>query len=136
MKILGLGTDIIEIARVEKSLARNPEGFLRLVFTQREAAYCSAKKKRGQHLAGRWAAKEAVLKAIGTGWIAGIAWTDIEVVLDSFGKPSVELSGGAKQRADSLGISEILMTISHCDCHATATAIAVGPETGASISPE
>ncbi len=128
MKIIGLGTDIIEIARVEKSFARNPESFLRMVFTPQEAAYCTSKKKQGQHLAGRWAAKEAVLKAIGTGWIAGIAWTDIEIVLDSAGKPSVVLFGGARARADLLGVTEVLLTISHCDCHATATAIAVGPD--------
>ena len=128
MRVIGLGTDITEIARVERSYERNPEGFLRMVYTEREAAYCMAKKKHDQHLAGRWAAKEAVLKALGTGWAFGIAWHDVEIVVDFAGKPSIVLTGGAKKVADELGVAQVLVTISHCDCHATATAIAVGDD--------
>jgi holo-[acyl-carrier protein] synthase len=73
-----------------------------------------------------WAAKEAVLKALGTGWRRGISWRDVEVLNDPAGKPCVTLRGGAKEVADRLGIALVLVTISHCHTHATATAIAVG----------
>ena len=79
MDILGIGTDIIECPRIGKMIEQHGELFLRRVYTEREIRYCQARKHAIEHFAGRWAAKEAILKAIGTGWSRGIAWTDLEV---------------------------------------------------------
>ncbi len=120
----GIGTDIIECERIGRMVERHGEYFVRRIFTEREIKYCSDRKSRDQHFAGRWAAKEAVLKALGTGWIAGIAWTDVEVIHEPGGKPVIELHGGAAEIAAEKDITEILISISHCKSHATAFAVA------------
>jgi len=125
MQIIGLGTDIIECARIGRMLVQHGERFTNHVFTDEEVRYCSERKVAEQHFAGRWAAKEAVLKAFGTGWIAGIAWRDVEVVIQSGGKPTIRLHRGAAEKAAELGIGEVLISISHCKSYATATAIAI-----------
>ena len=129
MNILGLGTDIIECLRIAKMIEKHGELFLNRVYTRGEIAYCSSRKGATQSYAGRWAVKEAVLKAMGTGWSRGIRWKDIEVVTDLTGKPRVEIRGVAKEICEELGISDVLISLSHCRSHATATAIAVGTET-------
>ena len=126
MNVLGLGTDIIECLRIAKMIEKHGELFLNRVYTRSEIAYCSSRKAANQSYAGRWAVKEAVLKAMGTGWSRGIRWKDIEVVTDLTGKPSVAIHGVAKEICDEWGISEVLISLSHCRSHATATAIAVG----------
>ncbi|MGL4593871.1 MAG: holo-ACP synthase [Thermoguttaceae bacterium] len=126
MDVLGIGTDIIECERIAKMLEKHPEHFVMRVFTEAERIYCQSHKIYTQHFAGRWAAKEAVLKAIGTGWIAGIAWTDVEIANESSGHPVVRLHGGAAEVAANRGISEIQISISHCQSHAVAVAIAHG----------
>jgi len=126
MQIIGIGTDIIECDRIAQMLTRHGERFTNHVFTEEEFRYCSGKKIAYQHFAGRWAAKEAVLKALGTGWASGILWTDAEVVIQPGGKPTIQLHRGAAQKAAELGITEVLISISHCKAYATATAIAVG----------
>ena len=126
MNVIGLGTDIIECLRIAKMIEKHGELFLNRVYTRSEIAYCSRRKGANQSYAGRWAVKEAVLKAMGTGWSRGIRWKDIEVVTDLTGKPSVAIHGVAKEICDELGISEVLISLSHCRSHATATAIAVG----------
>lgn len=126
MRTIGIGTDIAEIDRIEAMAVKHAESFLTRVYTPDERAYCETKKQSAQHWAGRWAAKEAVLKALGTGWSEGIAWTDVEVRTSPEGKPSIRLSGGAKKYADSLGITDVLISISHCDTYAVAFACAVG----------
>ena len=128
MQIIGLGTDIIECDRIARMLSRHGERFAGHVYTAEEVRYCSGRKVSEQHFAGRWAAKEAVLKAFGTGWIAGIAWRDVEVVILPGGKPVIRLHRGAAEKAAELGIAEVLISISHCKSHATATAIAVGEQ--------
>jgi len=128
MQIIGIGTDIIECDRIGQMLARHGERFTNHVYTEEEFRYCSGKKIADQHFAGRWAAKEAVLKALGTGWTAGILWTDAEVVVQTGGKPTIRLHRGAAQKATDLGITEVLISISHCKAYATATAIAVGKD--------
>ncbi|MDO5553450.1 MAG: holo-ACP synthase [Planctomycetia bacterium] len=125
MNIIGIGTDITEISRIDRMTARHADYFLHRVFTDAELAYSLSAKRSGERLAGRWAAKEAVLKALGTGWAAGISWQDVEVTRDASGKPDIRLHGAAQKVADSLGISHIFISISHCDCHAIAYAIAV-----------
>ena len=125
MHIIGLGTDIIECERIGRMLKQHGERFTNHVFTESEFRYCSGRKIAEQHFAGRWAAKEAVLKALGTGWAVGITWTDVEVVIQAGGKPNIRLHRGAAQKATELGIAEVLISISHCKSYATATALAV-----------
>ena len=125
--IRGLGTDIIEIERVGEMLDKHGEQFLERVFTPGEVEYCGGKAAYLQHYAGRWAAKEAVMKALGTGWAQGVGFADIEVQTLVSGRPVLQLLGEARQRATQLGIGEVLITISHCRAYATATAIAMAP---------
>jgi holo-[acyl-carrier protein] synthase len=126
MEILGIGTDIIECPRIGKMIEQHGELFLRRVYTEREIRYCQARKHAIEHFAGRWAAKEAILKAIGTGLSRGIAWTDLEVRNGVDGQPRVLVCGGAKDVARQRGIGDILVSISHCRTYATAYALAVG----------
>lgn len=123
--IFGIGTDITEISRIEEMIERHGEHFLTRIYTPGEIEYCGRHKLASQHFAGRWAAKEAILKCFGTGFTKGIGWLDIEVVSQKTGRPLVELSGGAARLAGELEISEVLVTISHCQAYATATAIAL-----------
>jgi len=123
--IVGLGTDIVEIVRIGKMIERHGEMFLRRVYTDDEISYCQRRKESYEHFAGRWAAKEAVMKSLGTGFIRGIRWQDIEITSKSSGRPIVNLHGGARDHARRLGIDEVLITISHCRAYATATAIGI-----------
>lgn len=123
--ILGIGTDIIECLRIAQMIERHGELFVSRVYTPHEIQYCQSRKQSTQHFAGRWAAKEAVLKALGTGWIKGIGWRDVEVVNDGGGKPSIALHGGARQRGVEIGLGEMLISISHCRSYATAYALAL-----------
>jgi holo-[acyl-carrier protein] synthase len=126
MEILGIGTDIIECPRIGKMIEHHGELFLRRVYTEREIRHCQARKHAIEHFAGRWAAKEAILKAIGTGRSSGIAWTNIEVRNAPLGRPTVLVCGRARELALERGIGDILVSISHCRTYATAYAMAVG----------
>ncbi len=123
--IVGLGTDIVEIVRIGEMIERHGELFLQRVYTEDEIRYCQRHKQALQHYAGRWAAKEAVMKTFGTGFTKGVGWKDIQVVSLKSGQPIVELSGGAARVAEKQGIDEVLITLSHCRAYATATAIAL-----------
>lgn len=125
--IIGIGTDIIECLRIAHMIERHGELFIRRVYTEHEITYCSTKKAATQHYAGRWAAKEAVLKALGTGWVRGISWRDVEVRHKLGGAPTVALRGGAKEVLERSGITRMHLSISHCRSHAIAYAIAEGP---------
>lgn len=109
-------------------IERHGELFINRVYTPHEIAYCRERKQATQHYAGRWAAKEAVLKAIGTGWRKGISWRDIEVQNISGGKPIITLRGGARKVSMELGIDEMQISISHCRSHAVAFAVGVAFE--------
>jgi holo-[acyl-carrier protein] synthase len=124
MRIAGIGTDIVECLRIAQMIERHGELFLTRVYTRHEIEYCSSRKAATQHYAGRWAAKEAVLKALGTGWIRGISWRDIEVRNQKGGKPVIALAGGAREVCERAGITDMLISISHCRSHATAYALA------------
>jgi holo-[acyl-carrier protein] synthase len=128
MTVIGIGTDIIECLRIAQMIERHGELFLTRVFTPREIEYCSSRKAATQHYAGRWAAKESILKALGTGWSHGIRWCDMEIRNDAAGKPSVALGGGARDICERLGIGDMLVSISHCRAYATALAIAMAAE--------
>ena len=124
MEILGLGVDICEIARMERALSRHPTMAER-VFTAEERAYCEAKARPAESYAGRFAAREATIKALGG--YRGRRWQDISVSRHPSGKPSIALDGGAKRRADALGVTDVLITFTHEKTNAVAFAVAVGP---------
>ncbi|MCU0708480.1 MAG: holo-ACP synthase [Pirellula sp.] len=121
--VLGIGTDIIETVRIAQMIEKHGELFLSRVFTTREIQYCSTRRAANQHYAGRWAAKEAVLKVLGTGWAKGIQWTDIEVVNEVSGAPTIRLANRAAEIAAERGIRNVMISISHCRAYATAFAI-------------
>lgn len=125
-QIIGIGTDIIECLRIAQMIERHGELFISRVYTQHEIQYCQSRKMATQHFAGRWAAKEAILKALGTGWRKGISWRDIEVRNEPGGRPVVAMRGGARDVVEQLGIAQMLISISHCRSHATAYALAQG----------
>ena len=129
MPILGHGIDIVETSRIRRLVEQHGEHFLERVFTPAEQRYCAGNPKRYfEHLAGRFAAKEAVLKVLGTGWRGGIAWTDIEVRPEPSGQPKVYLTGESARIAAELGISRWHVSISHIETHATASAIGMRGE--------
>jgi len=125
--VLGIGTDITECLRIAKMIERHAELFINRVYTPREIHYCQKRKQSTEHFTGRWAAKEAVLKALGTGWRRGIAWRDIEVLNEPDGRPVVYVHGGVKKVVEQLGITRLQVSISHCRTYAIALAIATGP---------
>ncbi len=125
MDIVGIGTDIVECVRIGRMIEQHGELFLTRVFTEREIRYCQSRKRAVEHFAGRWAAKEAIVKCLGSGWRKGLCWTDIEVKNDKSGQPQVLLCGAARDSAQQLRIAGILISISHCRAYATAHAVAV-----------
>lgn len=125
MRVFGIGTDIVECSRVGKMIEQHGEVFLERVFTRREIQYCGGHKKQVERYAGRWAAKEAILKCLGTGWRRGISWLDVEVHNETSGKPVVLLGGPLRDLAVANRIQEVLITISHCQSYATAYALAM-----------
>ncbi|MCK4979998.1 MAG: holo-ACP synthase [Candidatus Delongbacteria bacterium] len=110
--IFGIGTDIIQIERVKKSIETIP-GFSAKIFTPLEIKYCLSKKNKYEHFAARFAAKEAFFKAIGTGWRGGLAFSEIEVNNDDLGKPSFELYGKTKEFSDVNNFLNIHLSITH-----------------------
>jgi holo-[acyl-carrier protein] synthase len=132
MSILGIGTDIVECLRIAQMIERHGELFIARVYTPHEIEYCQSRKQATQHFAGRWAAKEAVLKALGTGWRRGISWRDVEIRNLRTGLPMIAVYGGAKDYMAQAGIVQVMISISHCRSHATAYAVALG----ASKAPE
>ena len=133
MEILGIGTEIIECPRIGKMIEQHGEIFLRRVYTPREIRFCQARKHAIERFAGHWAAKEAILKAMGTAWTPKLPWTEIEVRVSPTGSYKVYLSGNAKHASALRGIGEVMLSIAHCRTYATAYAIAVG-SSGANTS--
>jgi len=125
MEIVGIGTDIVECLRIGRMIERHGELFLQRVYTDREVRYCQQRRRAVEHFAGRWAAKEAILKALGSGWRRGLDWTDIEVHNDKEGKPTVHLGGAVRDLALTLRVGDILVSISHCRAYAVAHALAL-----------
>ncbi len=125
MKIIAHGIDLVDFPRLEEVIDRHGGRFLNRVFTRREQTDADSVRNRVEKLAGRFAAKEAVLKMIGTGWRGGIAWTDIEIINNSMGRPIVEISGEVKRIADEAGIEQITLSISHTANFAIASAVAL-----------
>lgn len=123
-RVLGLGVDIVEVERIERAVARWGDAFVRRVYTSREIDRVAGPGVLGQRLAARFAAKEAVMKALGVGW-RDLAWREIEITNDPLGRPIVHLHGAARRIADERGISDVLVALSHTHDHAVANAVAV-----------
>jgi len=130
MGIIAHGIDLVDFPRIEDMVKRHGERFLDRVFTASEQQYANSNKNGIEKLAGRFAAKEAVLKLVGTGWRGKIAWTDIEVVNTETGQPEVKLSGEVKKIADKLGITQISVSITHTANFAIASAVALAESNG------
>ena len=125
MKIIAHGIDLVDFDRIEQMLQRHPQRFCERVFTARELADADKVKNRIEKLSGRFAAKEAVMKLIGSGWRGGVAWTDIEVVNNELGQPIVSLTGRLKELADEKQIEQITLSITHTANFAIASAVAL-----------
>jgi holo-[acyl-carrier protein] synthase len=111
--IVGLGIDIAEVARVKAAIERHGETFLRRIYTAKEQEYCERFKNKYERYAGRFAAKEAAMKALGTGWSRGVRWVDVEVVRERGGRPTMKLAGEAAHIADRLNVKNIVLSITH-----------------------
>ena len=125
MDIIGIGTDIVECVRIGRMIEQHGELFLNRVFTEREIRYCQERKRAVEHFAGRWAAKESVLKALDVGWRRGMSLTEVEIRNELGGRPQVHLCGAAKEAAQNRRVSDILLSIARCRAYATAYALAV-----------
>jgi holo-[acyl-carrier protein] synthase len=129
--VLGLGTDMIEIGRIEESIRQFGQRFLDRVYTPEEIAYCQRKKKHSaESFAARFAAKEAGAKALGTGISRGVSWKELEVRREPSGRPTLHLSGRALERATELGIQRISLSLTHGRETAIAVVIAEGEAAG------
>jgi holo-[acyl-carrier protein] synthase len=126
MSVLGIGVDLVECSRIDRSLERFGERFLHRVFTDGEIEYSMSMKFPARHLAARFAAKEAVSKAFGTGIGKSMGWRDIDVRKKPSGEPFLVFTGGAEALAKERGVSKALITLSHSDQHAVATIILEG----------
>ena len=125
MDILGLGFDATDIPRIRQTFERYGDRFLQRIFTAGEIAYCTRRRNPVPHLAGRFAAKEAAMKALGTGHSRGVLWKDIEVVRVG-GPPQLRLHGGAARQAARLHVRSSLLTITHSDALAMAQVLLLG----------
>jgi holo-[acyl-carrier protein] synthase len=121
--IVGMGIDIAEVKRIAAVIESQRERFLQRVYTPAEVAYCEQFKNRYERFAGRFAAKEAAMKALGTGWRRGVRWVDLEVVRELSGRPTLSLNGEARKIADALGVKNISITITHTADQAIAQVI-------------
>lgn len=127
MATVGIGVDILEVARMERAMERTPR-ILEKVFTDEERAYCDAAPRPAESYAGRFCAREAVLKALGVGFSEGIGLKDVSVVIDEKGMPKVVLAGRAAEVAEKQGVREVALSISHTHDVAVANAVAVTDE--------
>lgn len=122
-RVLGIGVDVVETVRIESSLERFGDRFLHRVFTEGEIAYCTSMKFPARHFAARFAAKEAVSKAFGTGIGATMGWKEIEVKRKESGEPFIQLHGPALAHAEQLKVAQVLVSLSHSDNYSVANAV-------------
>ena len=111
--IVGMGIDIAEVPRIRAVIEKQSERFLRRVYTADEVAYCEQFKNKYERFAGRFAVKEAAMKALGTGWSRGVRWVDVEVVRQRGGRPTLVLKGEARNIAERMGVKNIALSITH-----------------------
>ena len=124
--IIGMGVDLAEVERIRGAIERYGEPFLRRVYTAAERQYCERFKNKYERFAGRFAAKEAAMKALGTGWRRGVRWVDFEVVREKGGRPTILLDGEARKIAEELGVKRIALSITHTEVQALAQVIFEG----------
>jgi holo-[acyl-carrier protein] synthase len=129
MKVLGIGVDVVETGRIDASLARFGDRFLNRIFRDGEIEYCSSMKFPARHYGARFAAKEAVSKAFGTGIGATMGWRDIEVRRKASGEPFVVLHGAAERLARQLGVTEVMVSLSHTEAYSVASAVIIAGNT-------
>lgn len=122
--ILGTGIDLAEVSRIRESIERFGDRFLARVFTAREIAYANSKANKYERFAARFAAKEAAMKAIGTGWTGGVTWHDFEVVNLPNGRPTIALHGRAAAIAKELGIRALALSLTHTESYGVASVVA------------
>jgi holo-[acyl-carrier protein] synthase len=125
MEIVAHGIDLVDFPRIEEMIEQHGQRFLDRVFTAAEQAYANSNKNGAEKLAGRFAAKEAVLKLMGTGWRGKISWTDIEIINNPAGQPEVTLRGEVKKIAAKLEIKHVSISITHTANFAIASAVAL-----------
>ena len=125
MEIVGLGTQVLECARVRKMIDQHAEAFLKQVYTDREVAYCNTKKQTTENFTALWAAKEAVFRALGTTWKRGMNWADVEVIHDNGTPARVVVVGPTAELLAARGVSQVMLSTAFCREFATATALAV-----------
>ena len=123
MSLVGIGIDVVEIERIRNSINQFGEPFLKRIFTEAERDYCQAQKRPEIHFAARFAAKEAISKAFGTGIGKDLSWLDLEVMRKESGEPSVVLSAVARQYATGRGAGDILISLTHAEHYAAANAV-------------
>ena len=111
--IVGMGIDVAEVSRIREVIESQKDRFLHRVYTENEIAYCEQFRNKYERYAGRFAAKEAAMKALGTGWSRGVRWVDVEVVRQRGGRPTISLQGEARKIADALGVKNIAISITH-----------------------
>lgn len=121
--IVGMGVDLAEVDRIKTAMERHGETFLRRVYTAAEREYCEGFRNKYERYAGRFAAKEAAMKALGTGWRRGVRWVDFEVVRELGGRPTIRLDGEAKKIAEEIGVKRIALSITHTEAMALAQVI-------------
>jgi holo-[acyl-carrier protein] synthase len=129
MKIIGIGSDVVECLRVARMIEHHGEKFVHRVFTQAEVRFCSGSPTATQQFAGRWAAKEAVLRALGVRSRKGFDFKSIEIRRDKNGRLSAAFRGSARDVVEQMGVTEIFISVAHCRAVATANAVAIGRTT-------
>ncbi len=127
--IHAIGTDLVDLDRIRRILESEPDRFLQRILTGTERGYCESLGDPAGAVGARFAAKEAVMKCLGTGWSQGLSWREIEVVRDPEGAPSIRLTGRAAEIAENLGIERIFISLSHTPDHSLAMAVAEKPAT-------
>ncbi|MGB6219645.1 holo-ACP synthase [Haloferula sp.] len=125
MQLFGIGIDVVEVERIESSMSEFGDRFAEKVFTQSEREYCDSQRKSGLHYAARFAAKEAISKAFGTGIGKDLGWLDMEIVRKESGEPQLVLSGAGKAFAEKNGIVEVKISLTHARHYAAANAVAM-----------
>lgn len=125
MLIYGIGIDVVEVDRIEAAIARQGEGFLEKLFTESEREYCDKQARPGMHYAARFAAKEAVSKALGTGIGGKAGWLEMEVIRGDSGAPTIKFHGNARDFLMSAGIAEVQVSLTHARDYAAANAVAI-----------
>lgn len=125
-EVIGVGIDLVDVERIERMLADHGDAFLERVYTQGERAYCGLARNRTERLAARYAAKEALLKALGTGMRDGMAWTEIEVAHDPLGAPTMTLTGAVAAAAAARGVVRVAVSLTHAGGFAMAQVVLQG----------